>query len=138
VTFVGFIGGWNAAPPGADTPFQAGLAGALTATWFTFLPSFIFIFLGAPAVESTRHLPHVNAPLAAITAAIAGVIANLAVFFARHVFWPGGVTGPPDPYPALLALAAIVAMLRLRASIIPLIGAAAALGIAMRVTGVAA
>ena len=93
VAFVGFIGGYMKAWLGAQSLFLAGAIAAIVVTWFTFLPSFLFILGGGPLVESTRHEIRITAPLTAITAAIAGVIANLAVFFGYHVFWPAGLAG---------------------------------------------
>jgi len=137
VAFVGFIGGWNAAPFAPEMPLFAAIAGACTATFFTFLPSFIFIFVGAPAVEATRHELRISAPLAAITAAVVGVVLNLAVFFARHVFWPQGLAGPVEVPALVLGVLAAVALFRFRVGIIPLIGAAAAAGLILKVAGVA-
>ncbi|MBI1733200.1 MAG: chromate efflux transporter [Gammaproteobacteria bacterium] len=136
VTFVGFIGGWNAAVPAPDLPVLAALAGGCTATLFTFLPSFVFIFAGAPAVEATRHELRISAPLAAITAAVVGVVVNLAVFFARHVFWPGGMGAPPDLIALALGLVAVVALYRFRLDVIPLIAWAAAAGLTLTLAGV--
>jgi len=96
--FMGFMAGWN--QPGAMSPaWSALLAGALTA-WATFLPSFIFIFLGAPYVERLARWPRVNAALAAITAAVVGIIATLAVLLARVVLFPAGLGHAPS-WPAL-------------------------------------
>ena len=118
VAFVGFIG--------------AGVAGALVATYFTFLPSFIFIFMGAPFIETTHGDLRFTAPLTGITAAVVGVILNLAVFFAYHVLWPGGRTGPFDWASAVIGVAAFVALFRFKAGIIPVIAVCAALGLAAR------
>jgi chromate transporter len=137
VAFVGFIGGWNATPFAPEMPVFAAAAGACTATFFTFLPSFIFIFVGAPAVEATRHELRISAPLAAITAAVVGVVLNLAVFFARHVFWPQGLAGPIEIPALVLGLLAAIALFRFRVGIIPLIGAAAAAGLVLKLAGVA-
>jgi chromate transporter len=137
VAFVGFIGGWNAAPFAPDMPVFAAITGACTATFFTFLPSFIFIFVGAPAVEATRHELRISAPLAAITAAVVGVVLNLAVFFASHVFWPKGFGGPVEVPALLLGLLATVALFRFRMGIIPLIAAAAVAGLGLRLAGAA-
>jgi len=90
VAFVGFVGGWTKEIFGPEMQLLAGMAGACVATLFTFLPSFIFIFLGGPAVEVTRGDIKFTAPLTGITAAVVGVIVNLAVFFAYHVLWPQG------------------------------------------------
>jgi chromate transporter len=135
VAFAAFIGGWNAAPFTPGTPVLAAATGACIATFFTFLPSFVFIFAGAPAVEATRHELRISAPLAAITAAVVGVIANLAVFFARHVFWPRGLDGPLDAVSLALCIAVAIALFRFRVRIIPLIACSAAAGLALTTTG---
>ncbi len=88
VAFVGFVGGWVKEIFGTDSLALAGMAGATVATFFTFLPSFIFILVGAPAVEATRNDVKFTAPLTGITAAVVGVVINLAVFFAWHVLCP--------------------------------------------------
>ncbi len=93
VAFVGFVGGWSKALFGPESLAQAGIAGACVATFFTFLPSFLFILAGGPLVETTHGQLGFTAPLSAITAAVVGVIVNLAVFFAWHVLWPRGPTG---------------------------------------------
>ena len=92
VAFVGFVGGWTKAVFGPDSLALAGIAGACVATFFTFLPSFLFILAGGPLVETTHGQLRFTAPLSGITAAVVGVIVNLAVFFAWHVFWPDGWT----------------------------------------------
>jgi chromate transporter len=113
VAFVGYLG--------------AGTAGALVATWFTFLPSFIFIFAGAPFVETTHGNLKFSAPLTGITAAVVGVIVNLALFFAWHVFMPDGRF---DWISALIGAAAFIALFRYKAGIMPVIGACALAGLA--------
>jgi len=90
VAFVGFVGGFNHALLGADHLFLAGTLGAVIVTWFTFLFSFVFILAGAPIIESTHNELKFTAPLTAITAAVVGVILNLALFFSYHVLWPQG------------------------------------------------
>jgi chromate transporter len=90
-------------------------------TYFTFLPSFIFILVGGPIVEITHRRPRVTAPLTAITAAVVGVIVNLAVFFAYHVLWPAGFEGGFEWPLAAIGLAAGVALFRFRAGVIPTI-----------------
>jgi chromate transporter len=87
VTFVGFVGGWITHSPGVDAVFASAVLAASIVTFFTFLPSFVFIFMGAPFIETTHGNVKFTAPLSAITAAIVGVIVNLALFFAYHVFW---------------------------------------------------
>jgi len=132
VAFVGFVGGYSQAYFGAGQPFLAGAAGACVATWFTFLPSFIFIFAGGPLIESTHNELRFTAPLTAITAAVVGVILNLAIFFGYHVLWPQGLGGRFDAVSALMALAAAVALLRFKAKVLPVIGACAAAGLLLR------
>ena len=97
VAFVGFVGAWTQQMFGAAAPFAAGVAGACVATFFTFLPSYLFILAGGPLVESTHGRIRFTAPLTGITAAVVGVIVNLALFFAWHVFWPRGAAGAVDP-----------------------------------------
>jgi chromate transporter len=133
VVFVGFVGGWTQEVFGASQLVAGGVAGALVAAVFTFLPSFLFILLGGPAVEATRHDIKFAAPLTAITAAVVGVILNLAVFFAWHVLWPAATgaqvfAGPFDWFALLIATAAFVALWRFNAGILPVIGAAALAG----------
>ena len=132
VAFVGFVGGWTQALFGPDALFAAGAAAATVVTFFTFLPSFMFILLGAPFIESTHGQLRFTAPLAGITAAVVGVIVNLALFFALHVFWPRSLSGAIDIAAALIAVAALVALLRFKVGVITLIGVCAALGLALR------
>jgi len=145
VAFVGFVGGWNGEILGPGSLFLAGAAAAAVVTWFTFLPSFVFILVGGPMVEATHGDLKFTAPLTGITAAVVGVIVSLALFFAGHVFWPEAANGRFDPgtagrfdwIAALGAAAALVAIVRYKVGIIPLIGAAAAIGLVLRLTGVA-
>jgi chromate transporter len=88
VAFVGFVGGWTKQAFGPDMMLAAGIAGASAATFFTFLPSYLFILAGAPLVESTHGDLKFTAPLTGVTAAVVGVVVNLAVFFGWHVLWP--------------------------------------------------
>ena len=129
VAFVGFVGAWTKELFGAESLALAGAAGAVVATYFTFLPSFIFIFMGAPFVETTHGNIKFTAPLTGITAAVVGVIVNLAVFFAYHVLWPGGFDGPFDWPSALIGAAAFVAMFRYKAGIMPVVGVSALAGL---------
>ncbi len=131
VAFVGFVGAWTHSVFGADALIWAGAAGGLVATFFTFLPSFVFIFAGAPFVETTHGNLKFSAPLTGITAAVVGVIVNLALFFAWHVFWPEGSGGRFDWISALIGAAAFVALFRYRVGIMPVIGACALLGLAV-------
>lgn len=130
VAFVGFVGAWTKALFGADTLVLAGIAGAMVATFFTFLPSFLFILIGAPAIEATRDDIKFTAPLAGITAAVVGVIVNLAAFFALHIFWPQGFAGPFEWVAALIGIAALYVLWRHRLGVVPVIGVCALLGIA--------
>jgi chromate transporter len=129
VAFVGFVGGWQKAVFGPDALFVAGAAAAAVATFFTFLPSFVFILAGGPMVEATHGKLGFTAPLSAITAAVVGVILNLALFFAWHVLWPQGFGGRFDGVAAAMTLAAAFALFRLKLGVLPLLGAGAALGV---------
>ncbi|HUQ76584.1 MAG TPA: chromate efflux transporter [Burkholderiales bacterium] len=124
VAFVGFVGAWTQNIFGSDAAFIAGVAGASVATFFTFLPSFVFILVGGPLVESTHGDLRFTAPLSGITAAVVGVIVSLAAFFAQHVFFTGGV----DWLAIALAAAALVALVRYKIGLIPVIAAAGAFG----------
>src|SRR5205085_860110 len=101
VAFVGFVGGWTRAVFGAESLALAGATAAAVATFFTFLPSFFFIFAGGPFIESTHGRLGFTAPLTGITAAVVGVIVNLAVFFGGHVLWPAGLAGRFDALSAV-------------------------------------
>ncbi len=134
VAFVGFVGGWTKEIFGPDILVLAGVAGATVATIFTFLPSFLFILVGGPAVEATRHDVKFTAPLTGITAAVVGVIINLAVFFSWHVLWPDGTEAEPfsgdfEWFSLVITITAFLALWRLRVGIIPVIVASAAAGL---------
>jgi chromate transporter len=136
VTWVGYLGG--VAKQVLPDPIAAGIAGAAVATFFTFLPSFLFILAGGPLVEATRGEVKFTAPLTAITAAVVGVIVNLAVFFAWHTFWPKAsaaapFSGPFEWLPVLIAVAACVALWKYKVDIIKVIAACALLGLALAV-----
>ncbi len=130
VAFVAFVGGWTQRVLGADAAFLGGALGAAVATFFTFLPSFVFILAGGPLVESGRGRIGLTAPLGAISAAVVGVILNMALFFAWHVFWPRGWSGGVDAVAALIAVAAAAALFRYRVGVLPLLGACALAGLA--------
>ena len=131
VAFVGFVGGWGAQVLGPDALFASGLVAATVVSFFTFLPSFLFILLGAPFIESTHGQLEFTAPLTGITAAVVGVIVNLAAFFAYHVLWPQGFSGRFDALSAVVAVAAAVALFRFKVGVMPLLGACAAVGLAV-------
>lgn len=129
VAFVGFVGGWTKEIFGPDSLLLAGAAGATIATIFTFLPSFLFILLGGPFVEATRHDVKFTAPLTGITAAVVGVVLNLATFFAYHVLWPQGFDGPFEWFSAVIGVVAFIALFRFKIGIVTVIGACAAMGL---------
>ncbi len=137
VAFVGFMGGWNTglggrgvgdAGGGASGSWPAALAATLVTVWFTFVPSFGFILAGAPLVEASRDDLRLGAPLTGITAAVVGVIASLAVFFAGPVLWPAGRL---QPAALLVVVLALWVQLRWRWSVMQVIGAAAACGLGL-------
>ncbi|MFP5440971.1 MAG: chromate efflux transporter [Gammaproteobacteria bacterium] len=132
VAFVGFVGGWTQQLH--EITVLGALAGAGVATFFTFLPSFLFILAGVPLVEATRHDLRIGAPLLAITAAVVGVILHLALFFAQHVFWPASTPaaqGAPDPGAMAIATIAFIALWRFDQSVLRVIGACALAGLAV-------
>lgn len=130
VAFVGFVGGWAKQIFGPELILLGGIAAATVVTYFTFLPSFIFILAGGPFIESTHGKIGFTAPLSAITAAVVGVILNLALFFAYHVLWPQGLAGRFDAVSAALALMATVALFRFRMGVLALLGTSALIGLA--------
>jgi chromate transporter len=145
--FVGFMGAFR--DPGGLSPLTAGVLGGMLATWVTFVPCFLFIFLGAPFVEVLRGNQALHGALSAITAAVVGVVLNLAVWFAIHtVFretWPvrgfglsfeAPVAASVDPWALLLSAAAVIAMFRFKASMIPVLAACSVTGMALHLLGV--
>ncbi len=132
VAFVGFVGGWTKAYLGPEALFAAGAIAAAVVTWFTFLPSFLMVFVGGPLIESTHGKMQFTAPLTAITAAVVGVILNLALFFGYHVLWPKGVAGPFDWISALIAVAAATALIRFRMNVMAVIAVCAVIGLLSR------
>jgi chromate transporter len=132
VAFVGFVGGYVKQLFGPDALFLAGAMAACLVTWFTFLPSFIFILAGGPLIESTHNEIQFTAPLTAITAAVVGVILNLALFFGYHVLWPAGLAGRLDWPSAVIALSAALALFRYKRNIIHVLVASALAGLLWR------
>jgi chromate transporter len=132
VAFVGFVGGWLQQVAGPEAPFLGGAIAATLVTFFTFLPSFLFILAGGPLVEATHGRLGFTAPLSAITAAVVGVILNLALFFAWHVLWPQGFAGRFEWPSALIALAATIALFRFKVGVMPLLAVCALAGLALR------
>lgn len=133
VAFVGYVGAWTHAAQQSLSAPLAGVLGSICATYFTFLPSFLFIFLGAPMVEATRDNLKLAAALTGITAAVVGVILNLAVFFAYHVLWPHGFDGLFEWPSALIGLAAVVALFWFKLGVIPIVLTSGLAGIAIRI-----
>ncbi|MEE4681813.1 chromate efflux transporter [Pseudomonas alliivorans] len=131
VAFVGFVGAYVMQVFGPDQVFLAGAVAAALVTWFTFLPSFLFILAGGPLVESTHNELRLTAPLTAITAAVVGVILNLACFFGYHVLWPQGFGDRIDWPSALIAIAAAIALFRFKRGVIHVLIACALAGLAV-------
>jgi chromate transporter len=140
VQFVAFVGAYR--QPGDLDPWVAAVLAALLTTWVTFVPCFVFVFVGAPYVERLRGNHSLSAALTGITAAVVGVIANLAVFFAVHtlfaettaVSWGPFVFDVPElatikPVSVGIALVAAVLLFRLRWSVLRTLGVCAALGL---------
>ncbi len=132
VTFVGFVGGYVKAVFGPDSLFLAGAVAATLVTWFTFLPSFVFILMGGPFIETTHGDLKFTGPLTAITGAVVGVILNLALFFGYHVLWPKGLDGSFEWVSALIALGAAIALFRFKANVIHVIAGCAVVGLALK------
>jgi len=132
VAFVAYVGGWTSAVFGPGALPLAGAAAAIVVTFFTFLPSFVFILLGGPFIESTHGQLRFAAPLTAITAAVVGVIVNLAVFFAVHVLWPQGLGGRFDTASAVIGVLAGVALMRLKWGVLPVLALAGLAGVGWR------
>jgi len=131
--FVGFMAGWN--NPEGMTPLASAVLGALVATWTTFLPSFLFILLGGPYVEVVRGNPHLAAALSGVTAAVVGVILNLALVFGAAVLWPDGLAGGPR-WPALaMSLGAFALLYRFHVEVLWVVLGGGALGLALRLAG---
>ena len=128
--FVGFVGAWQ--HPEGLPPLVAGVLGGLVTTWVTFVPCFIWIFLGAPYIERLRGNRHLTAALSAVTAAVVGVILNLAVVFAVHTFFPDGRV---DLFALVVALAAFAALQRWQVSMPAVIGVSALLGVVANALG---
>ncbi len=124
--FVGFVGGWQ--HPGSLSALGAATLGAVLTTWATFAPCFLWVFLGAPHVGRLHQRPALSAALAAITAAVVGVMLNLGVLFASKALYPlpGGAL---DPFIALLAPACFLALHRFQVKLLPLMAACAVAGI---------
>lgn len=106
--FIGFMAGWN--NPQGMSPLASGVIGALVTTYATFLPAFLFIFLGAPYIEILRGNKNLTGALSGVTAAVVGVVLNLALVFGAAVILPEGVAGSPDLFAAAMAAVAFAAL----------------------------
>ena len=122
--FVGFMGAWN--QPGQLPPLLAATIGALITTWVTFIPSFLFVFLGGPHIEQLRGNKRITTALSAVTAAVVGVVLNLAVWFAIHVVHPPGGF---DWFAIVLGCVALIAMIRWKLGVIPVVIAGGMIGL---------
>ena len=129
LAFVAFVGGWLKEVLGPEALFWGGALAACVVTFFTFLPSFIFILAGGPLVEASQGKLGFTAPLSAISAAVVGVILNLAMFFAYHVLWPHGFEASVNWASALIGAAAAIALFRFKIGVIPLLAGGAILGL---------
>ena len=141
VAFVGFVGGVTKQILGPDSIFLAGALAATVVTFFTFLPSFLFIFIGGPFIETTHGQLKFSAPLTAITSAVVGVIVNLAMFFAWHVWWPKATFtnvfgGGFEWFAALLTIAAAIALFRFKIGVISIIVTCGAAGVLKTFAGI--
>ncbi|EIJ41205.1 chromate transporter, chromate ion transporter family [Beggiatoa alba B18LD] len=127
VTFVGFVGGWQSVS--AEHAGWMGILGASVATFFTFLPSFIFILVGAPLIEKTQNNRAFTAPLTGITAAVVGIIIKLGLFFTYHVLYPQGWSGRLDGFSAVLMLIALWGLFRYQWNILILLAGCGTAGV---------
>lgn len=134
VAFVAFVGGWAKQVLGPESLFLGAALAATIVTWFTFLPSFLFILAGGPLVETTHNNLKFTAPLTAITAAVVGVVASLALFFIAHIAFKSGAVGSLferlDVFAIVVSLAAAIALIRYKIGIIPVLFASAMSGLA--------
>ena len=129
VTFAGFVAGWSQALLGPEQLVWGGVLAALIVTYFTFLPSFVFVFAGGPLIESSRGNLKLSAPLLAISATVVGLIVNLAFFFGWHVFWPQGWDGYFDWVAAIIGSCALLALFKFKLGVIPVIVLSAVAGL---------
>ena len=135
VAFVAFIGGYINQLFGPEQLLLAGAVAATLVTWFTFLPSFLFIFAGGPFIETTHGNLKFTAPLTAITAAVVGVIINLALFFGYHVLWPEGFNGLFDWFSALITISATFALFYFKLNLLHVIAVCGILGLIIKTLG---
>jgi chromate transporter len=126
--FVGYMAAWN--HPEGLSQAASGVMGALVTTYVTFLPCFFFIFLGAPYIEVLRGNRNLTGALSGVTAAVVGVVLNLAVVFGTTVLWPGGRASRVDWFAAAMCAAAVVALYRFKVNIVWLVIAGGLVGAA--------
>jgi chromate transporter len=136
VAFVAFLGGWTKQVLGPESLFLGAALAATVVTWFTFLPSFLFILAGGPLVETTHNNLKFTAPLTAITASVVGVIASLALFFIAHIAIKSGLSGSVwvklDYFSIAVTVAAAIALIHYKIGVIPVLIASAFCGLAFR------
>jgi chromate transporter len=125
--FVGFVGAWG--QPGGLSPLLAATLGAALSTWVTFVPCFLWIFLGAPHIERLRSVKVLTAALSTVTAAVVGVVLSLAAWFGWHVLAPAGDWTRPDWFALSVAAAALAALHRFKANLFAVIAACASAGL---------
>ena len=125
--FVGFMAGWN--NPGNMGQTASAVTGALVTTYTTFLPCFLFIFLGAPYIEVLRGNKNLTSALSGVTAAVVGVILNLALVFGLAVIWPQGLQGGTNWFAAVLSVAAFIALYRLKVDVLWVVLAGGVIGV---------
>ena len=129
VAFVGYLAGHIQHLIGYSNPFWFGVLGACVATWFTFLPSFFLVLVGGPLIESTHGKLSFTAPLTAISAAVVGVIANLGLFFAYHVFFPSGLGGSFSWISLVITLFAGLALFQFQKGVLSVLAGSAVAGL---------
>jgi chromate transporter len=125
--FIGFMAGWN--QPQGLAPASSAVSVALVTTYTTFLPCFIFSFLGAPYIELLRNNEHLKGALSSITAAVVGVVLNLALVFGASVIWPGGLAGRTDSFAAVMSVAALLALYRFKLDVLWVVLAGGLIGL---------
>ncbi|MCE0482946.1 MAG: chromate efflux transporter [Methylacidiphilales bacterium] len=132
--FIGFLGGWH--QPGSLSPLTAATLGSFLTTWVTFAPSFLFILVGAPFVERLIHVAALQSAMSAVSAAVVGVMANFALWFALHAIFPAGAATHPDWFVLLTGLATLFVLGVTKIDIPIVIGLCALLGVILHLAGI--